>query len=76
MKRPRFIWYSRVFPKRYLDFVRISKLTEKGRPPYTRNQWRFANYLLKNEKTYSQMGNMEQVFEDVRGYFRLKRFIK
>lgn len=67
-KKARFIEYGRVFPKRYLDFAKSLSMKNKGRQ-YTRNQWRFANYLLKNEKTFSTIGNMEQVFEDVRNYF-------
>lgn len=71
MKIARFIWYSRVFPKRYVDFVKKYKPLS-GKSKYTRNQWKFANYLLKNEKKFSSIGNMEQVFEDVRNYWRSK----
>ncbi len=73
MKKARFINYAseKQFPKIYLDFVRKGKFREKETRRYTRNQWRFAIYILKNKKTFSTIGDMETVFADVRNSFRI-----
>lgn len=54
-----------MYSKQYLKFAK-----KVDSIPYTRSQRCFAEYILTIKKEISVMGNMEQVFIDVRKYLR------
>lgn len=75
MKQARYIKNSKIFPHRYLQFAKVMNKRleiQEQSIGYTRTQKNFACYLLRNASKLKVMGNIEQVFIDVRRYLKTK----